>query len=114
MDVVKAIEAVGSQGGETSKKVSITDCGEIKFGEDGFFDLPGTSAWSNHGPSIEYYVVLSSVVMFIILICIARKKILKISKRNSRYLKFRVKREDSLVHSLPPPCFHTRCTFFCL
>ena len=59
-----------------------------------FFDLPGTSAWSNHGPSIEYYVVLSSVVMFIILICIARKKILKISKRNSRYLKFRVKRED--------------------
>ena len=36
MDVVKAIEAVGSQGGETSKKVSITDCGEIKFGEDGF------------------------------------------------------------------------------
>merc|ERR1712107_498703 len=29
MDVVKAIEAVGSQGGETSKKVMVTDCGEL-------------------------------------------------------------------------------------
>ena len=59
-----------------------------------FFDLPGTSGWSNHGPSIEYYVVLSSIVMFIILICIAKKKISNISQGDSRYLKFRVKRED--------------------
>ena len=30
MDVVKAIEKVGSQGGKTSAKVVITDCGEVK------------------------------------------------------------------------------------
>ena len=30
MDVVKAIEAVGSQSGKTSKKVVIEDCGELK------------------------------------------------------------------------------------
>ena len=29
MDVVKAIEAVGSSGGETSKPVIIKDCGEL-------------------------------------------------------------------------------------
>merc|ERR1712014_499898 len=29
MDVVKKIEAVGSSGGETSKKVTITECGEL-------------------------------------------------------------------------------------
>ena len=29
MEVVKAIEAVGSQGGETSKKVVIAACGEL-------------------------------------------------------------------------------------
>ena len=29
MDVVKAIEAVGSQSGATSKKVVIADCGEL-------------------------------------------------------------------------------------
>ena len=29
MDVVKAIEAVGSQSGKTSKKVEIADCGEL-------------------------------------------------------------------------------------
>jgi len=29
MDIVKAVEGVGSQGGETSKKVMISDCGEI-------------------------------------------------------------------------------------
>merc|ERR1712154_5547 len=29
MDVVKAIEAVGSGGGETSKKVVVADCGEL-------------------------------------------------------------------------------------
>jgi len=33
MDVVKKMEAVGSQGGSTSKKVMITDCGEIKTEE---------------------------------------------------------------------------------
>lgn len=33
MDVVKAIEAVGSGGGRTSKKVVIVDCGELK-GDD--------------------------------------------------------------------------------
>ncbi|WP_205847404.1 peptidylprolyl isomerase [Planctopirus hydrillae] len=30
MDVVKAIEKVGSQSGKTSQKVEITDCGEVK------------------------------------------------------------------------------------
>lgn len=30
MDVVKAVEAVGSRGGATSKKVVIEDCGEVK------------------------------------------------------------------------------------
>jgi peptidyl-prolyl isomerase F (cyclophilin D) len=29
MDVVKAIEALGSQSGRTSKKVVIADCGEL-------------------------------------------------------------------------------------
>ena len=29
MDVVEAIEKVGSQGGETSKKVLIATCGEL-------------------------------------------------------------------------------------
>jgi len=29
-DVVKAMEAVGSQGGATSKKVTVTDCGQVK------------------------------------------------------------------------------------
>ena len=29
MDVVKAVEGVGSQGGQTSKEVLITDSGEI-------------------------------------------------------------------------------------
>lgn len=33
MDVVRAIEAVGSQGGPTSKPVLIADCGEIKADE---------------------------------------------------------------------------------
>merc|ERR1712046_119527 len=31
MEVVKKVEAVGSQGGETSKEVKIVDCGEIPF-----------------------------------------------------------------------------------
>ena len=30
MDVVKKIESFGSQGGRTSKKIVITDCGELK------------------------------------------------------------------------------------
>jgi peptidyl-prolyl isomerase F (cyclophilin D) len=30
MDVVKKMEALGSQSGKTSKKVEITDCGEVK------------------------------------------------------------------------------------
>jgi hypothetical protein len=30
MDVVKAIEGVGSQGGETSKPVVVKDCGVIE------------------------------------------------------------------------------------
>merc|ERR1719162_1419539 len=29
MDVVKAVEAIGSSGGETSKKVLVADCGEL-------------------------------------------------------------------------------------
>ena len=29
MDVVKAVEAVGSQSGATSKPVSVVDCGEM-------------------------------------------------------------------------------------
>ena len=36
--VVKAIEAVGSQGGETSKKVMIVDAGELKAGDPTFMD----------------------------------------------------------------------------
>ena len=32
MDVVKAIEAVGSESGKTSKKVVVEDCGELKQG----------------------------------------------------------------------------------
>lgn len=31
MDVVKAVEAVGSQSGKTSKKVEITDSGELEM-----------------------------------------------------------------------------------
>uniref|UniRef100_A0A7S4C5F1 Peptidyl-prolyl cis-trans isomerase n=1 Tax=Chrysotila carterae TaxID=13221 RepID=A0A7S4C5F1_CHRCT len=38
MDVVKAIEAVGSQGGETSKKVVIKACGEIKADDPTFME----------------------------------------------------------------------------
>lgn len=38
MDVVKAIEAVGSQGGETSKKVMIADCGELSAADPTFLD----------------------------------------------------------------------------
>jgi cyclophilin family peptidyl-prolyl cis-trans isomerase len=30
MDVVKAVEKVGSQSGKTAAKVVITDCGEVK------------------------------------------------------------------------------------
>lgn len=29
MDVVKAMEKVGSEGGKTSKKVIIVDCGQV-------------------------------------------------------------------------------------
>ena len=32
LDVVKKVEAVGSQGGETSKPVTIADCGELPLG----------------------------------------------------------------------------------
>jgi len=38
MDVVKAVEAVGSQGGETSKKVVIADCGEVSAADPAFLD----------------------------------------------------------------------------
>jgi len=31
MDVIKAVEAVGSQGGETSKKVLVAECGELEL-----------------------------------------------------------------------------------
>jgi len=31
MDVVKAVEGVGSQAGATSKAVKVADCGEIEF-----------------------------------------------------------------------------------
>merc|ERR1712214_122082 len=33
MDVVKKIEAVGSGGGETSKKVVVADCGELELND---------------------------------------------------------------------------------
>jgi peptidylprolyl isomerase len=36
MNVVKAIEAVGSSSGTTSAEVIIADCGELKIGEEGF------------------------------------------------------------------------------
>jgi len=29
MDVVKSIEALGSESGKTSKKIEITDCGQL-------------------------------------------------------------------------------------
>ncbi len=38
MPVVKAIEAVGSQGGETSKKVVIDECGELSPSDPTFMD----------------------------------------------------------------------------
>merc|ERR1711998_563160 len=38
MDVVKAVEAVGSQGGETSKKVKVAKCGEIEADDPAFLD----------------------------------------------------------------------------
>ena len=38
MDVVKAVEAVGSQTGETSKKVIVADCGEISPSDPAFLD----------------------------------------------------------------------------
>mmetsp|Transcript_60240 Transcript_60240/g.178944 ORF Transcript_60240/g.178944 Transcript_60240/m.178944 type:complete len:183 (-) Transcript_60240:364-912(-) len=38
MDVVKSIEAVGSQGGETSKKVMIADCGELSASDPSFLE----------------------------------------------------------------------------
>jgi len=38
MDVVKAVEAVGSQGGETSKKVMVANCGEIAPSDPTFLD----------------------------------------------------------------------------
>ena len=31
MDIVKAVEAVGSQSGKTSKKVTIADSGELEM-----------------------------------------------------------------------------------
>ena len=38
MDVVKAVEAVGSSSGETSKKVVIAACGEISAADPAFLD----------------------------------------------------------------------------
>ena len=38
MDVVKTVESYGSQGGETSKKVLITACGEISAADPTFLD----------------------------------------------------------------------------
>merc|ERR1711998_647910 len=38
MEVVKAVEAVGSQGGETSKKVKVAKCGEIEADDPAFLD----------------------------------------------------------------------------
>ena len=38
MEVVKAIEKVGSGGGETSKKVVVADCGEIAPSDPAFLD----------------------------------------------------------------------------
>ena len=47
MEVVSKIEAVGSTGGETSKKVIIKDCGEV----DGDYAASGTG--TNNGASEE-------------------------------------------------------------
>lgn len=47
-----------------------------------FFDLPGASAWSNRGPSIGYYVTLCALVMFFVLVCVAKKKINRIKRRD--------------------------------
>ena len=38
LDVVKAVEKVGSGGGETSKKVVVADCGEIAPSDPAFLD----------------------------------------------------------------------------
>ena len=38
MDVVVAVEALGSQGGETSKKVVIKGCGELAASDPAFLD----------------------------------------------------------------------------
>ena len=38
MDVVVTVEAVGSQGGETSKKVVIKGCGELAASDPAFLD----------------------------------------------------------------------------
>merc|ERR1711967_154603 len=38
MDVVKAVEAVGSSDGKTSKKVMIADCGEIPASDPTFLE----------------------------------------------------------------------------
>jgi len=38
MSVVRDIEAVGSQGGETSQKVTVTDCGELPADDAAFLD----------------------------------------------------------------------------
>jgi hypothetical protein len=48
------------------------------------FDLPGTSCWTNHGPTIGYYVFLSILVLFVIIGCLAKQKISRIRNKNGR------------------------------
>ena len=42
------------------------------------FDLPGSSTWSNHGPTLGYYVGVLVCVGFVVLSCLAKNKINRI------------------------------------
>ena len=42
------------------------------------FDLPGSSTWSNHGPTLGYYVGVLVCVGFVVLSCLAKNKISRI------------------------------------
>ena len=54
-----------------------------------WFDLPGNSAWINHGPSMGYYVATISIVLMCLLICFTRMKIKRIRKRRSKNVRMK-------------------------
>ena len=55
------------------------------------FDLPGSSAWMNHGPTVGYYVLVGTVFMFVVLVCVAMNKINRILS-NKKLKRTRIKR----------------------